>query len=177
MQRKSNLPLIRSTNTLYGNVEAPSSRRSVRRICQDLCVHHLFWSGLKYLAQFALERRAKFTKTTVRLSEGTSLGSQRVGWYVEVCVWWGTALVLSVFLLFSPHWCPPPPSALRMFARATLMCMSAAFYHTLSFWSEFPWRNITIWMRSIARQQYVLDYPAWWSERREHGGRRDFKVP
>lgn len=110
-------------------------------------------------------------------SEGTSLGSQRVGWYVEVCVWWGTALVLSVFLLFSPHWCPPPPSALRMFARATLMCMSAAFYHTLSFWSEFPWRNITIWMRSIARQQYVLDYPAWWSERREHSGRRDFKVP
>lgn len=31
--------------------------------------------------------------------------------------------------------------------------------------SKFPWINISIWMRSVAREQNVVDYAAWWSER------------
>lgn len=60
--------------------------------------------------------------------------------------------------LHAPLWC----ARLRLFHHRSHYTPG----RRQSFWFEFPWRNITIWMRSIAQGQNAVDYPARWSERR-----------
>lgn len=148
--------------------------------CQEAIVGAILFSGSGCLAHVL----QSFTRCNVspewrhkswRAIQPEGVINQfRSGWRVLLCGKNGCVCVVILcahsFSWFTPVQ-PPPHSAWRMFARPTLNVGAVSSSLTLyaakceSSGSKFPWINITIWMRSVAREQNVVDYTAWWSER------------
>lgn len=148
------------------------------------CCNLVFGFGLfsTHLAKFYKVQRFAWVKAQVLASDPASGCDQSISvWLARASVWEERACLCchslcSFFQLIYTGAPPPPQSAWRMFARTTLkshnlhvgtVSSSLTLYAAKceSSGSKFPWINITIWMRSVAREQNVVDYTAWWSER------------